>query len=242
MRELISFGRAMNRRRFITTQPSLLFRAAAGFSSHCIHPGHTTGISEEEVLLYNSGCHCTLNYLTGVWTRGTFVCPHRQNIYDRVAPIFPCFHVCLCVYIFTLVSTSQNNFRFTGGSEPCLPPAPKCHGVGCPCPSHARYRVCMMWSTIMWIIHCLYCSMWCSNKYINIWLQGASITMTSCSAINLMWESGRFRSSAMLLNIHETKYIYTWVHVQCTQVKSEYRYEYTYTAKSWVRVPGVHSF
>ena len=57
MRELISFGRAMNCRSFSTTLPSLLFRAAADFSSHCLHVSHSGHISEEGLLLENYCCH-----------------------------------------------------------------------------------------------------------------------------------------------------------------------------------------
>ena len=92
IRELISFGRAMNCRSFSTTPPSPLFRAAADFSPHCIHMSHSghirrVGAAVKFLLPWDPKLPCcSLNE-----KHSYFVCPQKQNNYDHFSPIFPCF-------------------------------------------------------------------------------------------------------------------------------------------------------
>ena len=119
MQELKSFGRAMNCQSFSTTPPSPLFRAAAGFSSHCIHvshSGHDILYQKSRVLLENCCCHCTLNYT--LLQHNDFVCLPITKYLWPLCPHFPMFpDISRCI-----LSASQQYLRFTGGAEPCLPP------------------------------------------------------------------------------------------------------------------------
>ena len=180
------------------------------------------------VLLQNCHSHCTLNYLVQFERCGTQFClSFKQNICDHFAPIFPCLQKCLsvCAYsshiMFTPVAALQHFFRFTGEAEPCLPPEISEGRQPLPPP----HRVPNLFEVIKHYIHCLYCTMWCSNNYTNILFQWHHVLQSDVAdfvPLQCYW-------------IHVADLgpsTCSWVYVQCTLIMDEYSYECNYTAKS----------